>query len=73
MNRTGTPKLPRLRTEYARRGSREEPFPARQGSGKGSRRALRQASATVDVGDAVPGHTDERQLYGGAFEGDGVA
>ncbi|GAA1069423.1 hypothetical protein GCM10009647_091670 [Streptomyces sanglieri] len=68
---TGNSELPRLRTECARRGGhawRPGPFRARTAGG----RALGQASATVDVGDTVPGHTDERQLYDCAIGEDGA-
>lgn len=44
--------------------------------GKGSsggRRALEQASATENVGYAVPGHAEERQLKGGALGECGAA
>lgn len=69
---TGGTELPRLRTEYARARQRKAEEPEKGSSG-GGRRALEQASATENVGYAVPGHSEERQLKGGALGGFGAA
>ncbi|GGU56921.1 hypothetical protein GCM10010498_12720 [Streptomyces cavourensis] len=70
--------MPRLRTEYVR-ARRSRTRRSRSGAhgrvtekGKADS-ALGRASATENVGYAVPGHAEKRQLKGGDLGGCGAA